>query len=209
MVASGDVRFDNGQERRLGAKGRRTRTAILRAAGEAFAERGWPSTTITTIAGQAGVGTGTIYQYFRSKEDVLAALVGEWALAALSQVQAWDPSDGRHGLRALIGRFVSGYARTAAFQRVWAEVSLTDPRLAELRTDMSEVYVRLFADAFVEGQEAGLLELGGHPTEVARALCAMVDRYCEQVFVHGAAPTTPAQTADLLTDLWAGALALR
>lgn len=208
VAARGDVRFENGRERPLGAKGRRTRALVLKAAGEAFAEGGWSATTITSIAAHAEVGTGTIYQYFRSKEDVLAALVGQWALAALAQVQAWDPADGRPGLRLLIGRFVSGYARTAAFQRVWAEVSLTDPRLAELRADMSEVYVRLFAEAFRDGQAAGLLHVGDAPVEAARALCAMVDRYCEQVFVRQAASATPAEAADLLTDLWAGAISL-
>lgn len=209
ILATSDVRFDNGEERRLGAKGRRTRATILRAAGDAFAEQGWSATTIITIATRAGVGTGTIYQYFRSKEDMLAALVGEWTLAALGQLRAWDPAGGRDGLRALIGRFVSGYATTAAFQGVWEEVSLTDPRLAELRADISEVYVQLFADAFLDGRAARLLDAGPEPVEVARALCAMVDRYCHQVFVQGATTATPAEVAGLLTELWATAIHLR
>lgn len=208
-AAGGDVRFDRGEERPLGAKGRRTRSTILRGARDAFAEHGWSATTMTTIAERAGVGTGTIYQYFRSKEDVLAALVGQSALAAVDELRTWDPAGGRDGLRALIGRFVSGYASTAAFQAVWEEVSLADPRLARLRRDLSEVYVQLFADAFVEGRAAGLLDAGPDPVEAARALCAMVDRYCHQVFVQGAARTTPADAAELVTDLWAAAIRLR
>jgi AcrR family transcriptional regulator len=206
VVAGGDVRFDNGRERPLGAKGRRTRAAILRGAGEAFVELGWPATTVTAVAERAGVGTGTIYQYFRGKEDLLSSLVGEWTLGALSQIRSWDPAEGAPGLRSLIVRFVSGYAATARFQRVWEEVSLTEPRLAELRADLTEVYVRLFADAFVDGQALGLLDPGPEPVETARALCAMVDRYCHQVFVQGALRATPARVADLLTDLWIGAL---
>lgn len=208
VVAGGDVRFDNGREGLLGSKGRRTRAAILRGAGDAFVELGWPGTTVTAVAERAGVGTGTIYQYFRGKEDLLAALVGEWTLAALGQIRAWDPAEGAVGLRSLITRFVSGYATTARFQRVWEEVSLTDPDLAELRANLTEVYVRLFADAFVDGQAQGLLDPGPDPIETARALCAMVDRYCHQVFVQRARQATPAQVADLLTDLWAGALRL-
>jgi len=207
-VAGGDVRFDHGEERPLGAKGRRTRSAILRGARDAFAAHGWSATTITTIAERAGVGTGTIYQYFRSKEDVLAALVGQSALAAVDDLRTWDPADGRDGLRALIGRFVSGYASTAAFQAVWEEVSLTDPHLAQLRSDLSEVYVRLFADAFVDGRAAGLLDAGPDAVEAARALCAMVDRYCHQVFVQRSTSTTPAAVAELVTDLWAAAIRL-
>lgn len=205
-IAGGDVRFDNGRERPLGSKGRRTRAAILRGAGEAFVELGWMGTSVTAVAERAGVGTGTIYQYFRGKEDLLAALVGEWTLAALGQIRAWDPADGEPGLRALIARFVSGYATTAGFQRVWEEVSLTEPALAELRADLTEVYVRLFADAFVEAQARGMLDPGPEPVETARALCAMVDRYCHQVFVQGVREATPRQVADLLTDLWIAAL---
>lgn len=208
VIAGGDVRFDNGRERPLGSKGRRTRAAILRGAGDAFVELGWPGTTVTAVAERAGVGTGTIYQYFRGKEDLLAALVGEWTLAALGQIRAWDPAEGADGLRSLIDRFVSGYATTARFQRVWEEVSLTEPALAELRTNLTEVYVRLFADAFVEAQAKGLIDPGPEPVETARALCAMVDRYCHQVFVQGVRKAAPSQVADLLTDLWIGALRL-
>jgi AcrR family transcriptional regulator len=208
-AAAGDgVRFDNGEERPLGAKGRRTRAAILQGAGDAFRDLGWTATTVTTIAERAGVGTGTIYQYFRTKEEMLGALVGEWTLAALGQVRAWDSVDGRDGLRTLIQRFVSGYASTVEFQRVWEEVSITDAHLAQLRGDLTEVYVRLFAEAFVGGQAAGLLDAGPDPAETARALCAMVDRYCHQVFVRQAHRASPAEVADLLTRIWAAAIHL-
>jgi AcrR family transcriptional regulator len=208
VMAGGDVRFDNGRERPLGSKGRRTRATILRGAGDAFMELGWTGTTVTAVADRAGVGTGTIYQYFRGKEDLLAALVGEWTLSALGQIRGWDPADGEAGLRSLIARFVSGYATTARFQRVWEEVSLTEPALAELRANLTEVYVRLFADSFVEAQAEGLLDPGPEPVETARALCAMVDRYCHQVFVQGVRRARPAEVADLLTNLWIAALHL-
>src|SRR5690606_35585417 len=114
----------------------------------------------------------TIYQYFRGKEEVLGALAHEWARAALAQLRTWDPAEGRDGLRALIARFVRGYVRTAALQRVWEEASLTDPALAALRDDLTEVYVSTFAKAFVDGERAGILHAGPRPTETARALCA-------------------------------------
>ena len=208
--SGGEVRFDHGEERPLGAKGRRTRARILHGAREAFLDRGWSATTMTDVAARAGVGTGTTYQYFRAKEDVLAALVGEWTLAALAQVRTWDPSDGRDGLRSIIGRFVSGYVATAPLQRVWEEASITEPDLARLRADLTEVYVRLFAEAFATGTSAGQLDAGADPIEAARALCAMVDRYCHQVFGQQAEPrTTPEEAVELLTDLWSAAIHLR
>ena len=46
------------------------RDAILAAALELFSERGLDATPVPAIAERAGVGAGTIYRYFRSKEDL-------------------------------------------------------------------------------------------------------------------------------------------
>ena len=43
---------------------------ILAAAREIFGEKGYHSTTSEEIAKRAGVGKGTIYQYFESKHDI-------------------------------------------------------------------------------------------------------------------------------------------
>ena len=59
-------------------EGARKREAILAAALGLFAERGFHGTAVPPIAEQAGVGTGTIYRYFESKEDLVNALYQEW-----------------------------------------------------------------------------------------------------------------------------------
>lgn len=209
VLAGGDVRFEGGEAKPLGDKGRRTRDTILRAAGEAFMDLGWGATTIGAIAERAGVGTGTLYQYFRAKEDVLAALVGEWVLAALEQLRAWDPHEGEAGLRRILGRFVAGYAATRRFQAVWEELTNVEPTLAALRGQLTDAYVAIFAEAFAVGATDGLCDPGDDPVETARALCAMTDRYCHQVFVQRTDHTTPERATDLLTDLWTAAIRLR
>ncbi len=50
------------------------REEILDAARRVFAARGFRGTTIADIAEDAGIALGTIYLYFKSKEDVYAAL---------------------------------------------------------------------------------------------------------------------------------------
>jgi AcrR family transcriptional regulator len=52
----------------------RTVEALLDAAGDAFAERGFESATMTQIAQQAGVSIGAAYQYFPNKEALAFAL---------------------------------------------------------------------------------------------------------------------------------------
>ncbi len=46
---------------------------IIQAALQVFARRGFANTKISDIASLAGIGKGTIYEYFRSKEEIFAA----------------------------------------------------------------------------------------------------------------------------------------
>jgi AcrR family transcriptional regulator len=209
VLAGQGMRFERGDERPLGMRGRRTRVVILKAAGDVITEAGWRGASMAAISERAGVAVGTVYQYFRSKEEVLSAIVAEWTLRSLGQVQAWDPRDGIDGLAALIERYVKMYARTARFQRVWEEVSLVEPALAELRADLTEVFVQLFAEAFTTAGMLGILDPGPDPVETSRAITSMIDRYCLQVFVRRGRPASRARAAELLTELTLGALRAR
>ena len=54
------------------------RSAILQAARTVFARQGYAYTVVEDIANQAGLGKGTLYLYFPSKEQIyLAALLEE------------------------------------------------------------------------------------------------------------------------------------
>lgn len=52
--------------------------AILDAALELFAERGFHGTAVPLVAEKAGVGAGTLYRYFASKEAIVNALYQKW-----------------------------------------------------------------------------------------------------------------------------------
>jgi AcrR family transcriptional regulator len=53
------------------------RQAILRAARDVFAELGYETTTVRDIIRRTGLAAGTFYNYYRSKEEVFAALAAE------------------------------------------------------------------------------------------------------------------------------------
>jgi len=78
---------------------------ILGAALEVFAERGFTAATIEEIARTAGLGKGTVYQYFESKEDlffaVFQAFVGQLGQQARALASGAAPS-ARERLRMLI-----------------------------------------------------------------------------------------------------------
>ncbi|WP_395646498.1 TetR/AcrR family transcriptional regulator [Terricaulis sp.] len=70
-------------EERAGPKterGRRTLRRLLDAAAEEFGARGYHETAISNITTRAGVGLGTFYVYFKSKEEVFRALVADMGL---------------------------------------------------------------------------------------------------------------------------------
>jgi len=51
------------------------KTLIMNAALEHFSNVGFHATTITQIARHAGISKGLMYNYFKSKEDLLAAII--------------------------------------------------------------------------------------------------------------------------------------
>lgn len=72
--------IDDAMVERAGPKterGRRTLRKLLDAAGEEFGSRGYHETAISNITQRAGVGLGTFYVYFKSKEEVFRALVAD------------------------------------------------------------------------------------------------------------------------------------
>jgi AcrR family transcriptional regulator len=65
-----------------------TRERILEAARELFAASGFEAATTRDLADAAGIASGTLFNYFTTKEAILAALVAEAATSAQSDFDA-------------------------------------------------------------------------------------------------------------------------
>src|SRR3954470_8851480 len=102
--------------RRLAAK----RDGILAAAEAAGAEGGMASVQIAPVARRAGIAAGTVYRYFPSKTELVAALgaaVSERELSAMRR--AADAAPGP--LSALAAAILTFAARALAQRRLaWA-----------------------------------------------------------------------------------------
>src|SRR5215475_12728847 len=61
------------------------RDAILRAAIDVFAERGYFNAQVADVARAAGVAAGTVYLYFRSKDDLLVSIFERSMKTALDE----------------------------------------------------------------------------------------------------------------------------
>ena len=62
------------------------RTQILHSAIEIFAQKGLERGKIADIAKQAGIGKGTIYEYFKSKDEIFSAIENLFVNDGIAQV---------------------------------------------------------------------------------------------------------------------------
>jgi AcrR family transcriptional regulator len=121
---------------------------ILRAALETFADKGFAATRLDDVARRAGVGKGTLYLYFSSKEELLKAVVREALvpnIARAERLAAGHAGSSAELLRLifeLAARRVSRSRLSAIPKLVLAEAS-NFPDLAKFYLD--EVISRGFA----------------------------------------------------------------
>lgn len=87
-------------------RSRQTVDALIEATARTISERGWQATTTNHIAARAGVSVGSLYQYFDSREDLLAALAEREQRLFMERLDAAIPgvleSDARTGIRTLL-----------------------------------------------------------------------------------------------------------
>lgn len=90
-----------GTRARSGNAMARTRSALLEATAACLARYGIRKTTMVDVASRSGVAKATLYNHFRTKEDLLAALVEERVQALVAKAVA---TAGHEGLGpALVG----------------------------------------------------------------------------------------------------------
>jgi AcrR family transcriptional regulator len=154
------------------------RQQILDAALRCFSRDGFHNTTTADIVRESGVSQGTLYLYFATKEDVIAALAddrhqGEALINAIVQGEP-DSVSGLSLLFELYGRSLADPQRVDT-RRVgiqgWAE-ALRNPAIhASVVAGASSVrheIVRLIE----RGQKAGQFRPEADPDAVARTLIA-------------------------------------
>ena len=85
-------------------KKRDTRHRILMAGLDAFTSRGFEHCTIDEIARAADVGKGTVYNYFRTKEDLVVAFMVD--IERQTQAEAATVVQARGSVASLLTRFI-------------------------------------------------------------------------------------------------------
>ncbi len=117
--------------------------AILDAALELFAERGFHGTAVPLVAEKAGVGAGTVYRYFASKEALVNALYQrEKARFGAELLMSINPSlptrQQFHDMWHRMARFVSDRPRSVAFLELHHHAAYMDDESRQVEARVME-----------------------------------------------------------------------
>jgi AcrR family transcriptional regulator len=107
-------------------KKRKTKKAILAAAVELFGKNGFENTSIAQLARKAGVGKGTVYSYFKTKQDILQAFCDD-ELEFIHERLTSENDTSKHVLDQMVTIFLAEFTyvtRNPEFGRIYIQESV-------------------------------------------------------------------------------------
>lgn len=155
------------------------RQRILEGALRAFARKGFYNTKVSEIASEAGVADGTIYLYFKNKDDLLISLFEDrmvWVIERLEGELEHTSEDVFEKLR----RVVDMHFRLAQQEPDLAEFITVELRqsakfMKEYKNPRFLDYLRILERIVEEGQKQGVMRTDIDPRLVGRALFGALD----------------------------------
>ena len=137
----------------------RRRTAIIRAAYELFAERGYDATTVADIAEAAEVAPRTVSMYFPAKQDIAMSRLGDGVASLTAAIQDRRPGETVH---EVFGRWLlasQAEPEDRELYRLARRMFAANPDLAALRTARIAAAIREGAAAIAAdtGSAAGAI----------------------------------------------------
>jgi TetR/AcrR family fatty acid metabolism transcriptional regulator len=168
----------DGPARPTGRRSGDKRERILLAAVKVFAKNGFHATRVSEVAKAAGVADGTIYLYFRSKDELLVSLFEDRVNRLLSYMQ--DELPKLQSAPAKLRRVIELQLGLLEGERDLAEVVTVILRqstklIKEYAAPKFLAYLDAIAKVVSEGQAAGDFRKDVSPHLVARATFGALD----------------------------------
>ena len=173
-----------GAQKAAPAGGRRERNKqeklarIVEAAKELFGTKGFAETTTQEIAERADIGTGTLFLYAKSKEDLLVMVFKDEMIATSQEAFRKLPvgSSLIDQLMHVFNMMIVYHAQDVDLAKALIR-EITVPPEKSSRQDDLQVLMKViysgFADLIIAGQKAGKLRLDIDPLLVAESLFAI------------------------------------
>jgi TetR/AcrR family fatty acid metabolism transcriptional regulator len=154
------------------------RERILAAAERVFARRGFFAARVSEIAKDAGVADGTIYLYFKSKDELLISLFEQRMKQVNAVLRTALASETKPvaQLRALIRSYLRlVHDEPAAAEVLTIELRQSSKFMKEYENAEFADFLRMLGGVIAKGQEAGELDDGIPSHVAARMIFGMLD----------------------------------
>ena len=154
------------------------RDAILRAATDVFAESGYFNAQVADVARAAGVAAGTVYLYFRSKDDLLVSIFDRSMREGLEECRAAMTGlrDPRERLRQLGRLHLARLGRDRNLAIVFqVELRQSTKFMERFSATLVRDYLGLIREAIADGQRQGLFRASLKPTVAAKMFFGALD----------------------------------
>jgi TetR/AcrR family transcriptional regulator, fatty acid metabolism regulator protein len=188
--------------------GNKKRQLILKVANEVFAEKGFQETTISQIAQKASIAEGSIYDYFKSKEDLLFSIPEERMEKFLSGLRAHlkgikgAPSK----LRKLIWYQLDFYERNPDYTRILLLDLRQNPRFNQSRAyRMIRQYSKIILEIIEEGKKEKEIRKEVDPYLLRDLLLGALEHFSIRGIVMGKFPNLAVASDDLYDLIISGA----
>jgi AcrR family transcriptional regulator len=160
------------------------RAEILQAASELFQEIGYESTSVDSIVRSAGIAKGTFYYYFKSKDEVLAALAQQLCaeMVARSQVIADDPQLG--AIEKFCAIIASQNQTVEAGQALVEDLHRPENRALHERSNIETVlaFGPILAAVVEQGNQEGVFQVDDPLSTVQFILAGSLFLFGHQMF---------------------------
>lgn len=133
---------------------------ILEAAVKVFARHGFRQSTIAQIAKEAGVADGTIYLYFKNKDDILVQFFSSKAKQVFDcfRAEVGRGAGSAEKLRNLVRVHLGEFQRDPDMAVVYQIETHQSSRLAEDQIrEMAKMYQDIIAEIVEQGQQEGAI----------------------------------------------------
>jgi len=177
---------------------------ILKAAVKVFSRQGFYQSTVAQIAREAGVADGTIYLYFKNKDDILVQFFSYRTKQVFERFRAEvNKSDNSlDKLRNLIRRHLTEFQRDRDMAVVYQVETHQNSRLAEDQIrEMSQMYQDLVSEIVETGQQEGRIRKDLYVGLVKRFILGAVDEVIN-TWLHSDKNYDLVSMADPLVDLF-------
>jgi TetR/AcrR family fatty acid metabolism transcriptional regulator len=154
------------------------RDALLRAAIDTFAARGYFNAQVADVARAAGLAAGTVYLYFRSKDDLLISIFERTMAEAIAEgrrgIERLAGAEAR--LRSLAALHLDRLGRDRALAIVFQiELRQSTKFMERFSTTRLREYLGIIRDIIAAGQAAGEFRKDVNPTFAAKLFFGMLD----------------------------------